>query len=126
MKLRKKKINISKKSLKNDIFSEKLVQKYGNSCSICLEQFVNEKSEISITPCEHIFHMVCIIKWIELNGSNPYCPNCKYNFIKKKEKKKPPENPLMLMRNNAYVYNSNRRLADNNNEHEHNNSRTTI
>ena len=123
--IKKKKINISKKKLKIDIFSDKLIQKYGNSCSICLEQFVNEKSEISITPCEHIFHMGCIIKWIESNGSNPYCPNCKYNFIKKKEKKKPPENPLMLMRNNAYIYNSNRRLA-NNNEHEHNNSRTTI
>ena len=121
--IRKKKINISKKSLKNDIFSDKLIQKYGNNCSICLEQFIKEKSEISITPCEHIFHMACIIKWIESNGSNPYCPNCKYNFINKKDKKKPQENPLMLMRNNNLIYNSNRRLNNNN---EHNNSRTTI
>ena len=120
----KKKINLSKKALKNDIFSDKLIQKYGNSCSICLEQFIIEKSEISITPCEHIFHMACIHKWIESNGSNPYCPNCKYDFIKKKDRKKHPENTLMLMRNNHSIYNSNRRLGNDNNEH--NNSRTTI
>ena len=121
--IKKKKINLSKKELKNEIFSDQLIQRYGNNCSICLEQFIKEKSEISITPCEHIFHMDCIIKWIESNGSNPYCPNCKYNFIKKTVKKKPQESPLMLMRNNNSNYNSNRRL---NNNDEHNNSHTTV
>jgi hypothetical protein len=52
-----------------------------NSCTICIDTFEIDKSQISITPCNHIFHYDCIKKWIEDNVLNPQCPNCKYNFF---------------------------------------------
>ena len=48
---------------------------------IVLVDFEIGKSQISITPCNHIFHYECIKKWIEDNVLNPQCPNCKYNFF---------------------------------------------
>ena len=51
------------------------------SCTICIDDFEIGKSQISITPCNHIFHYECIKKWIEDNVLNPQCPNCKYNFF---------------------------------------------
>ena len=43
-------------------------------CSTCLES-ISSISDISTTPCGHIFHTECIKKWLQ-NGQN-YCPQCK-------------------------------------------------
>jgi hypothetical protein len=47
-------------------------KKYSNveDCRICLDKF-NEKDEILILPCLHIFHLKCIIHWIESKGTCP-------------------------------------------------------
>ena len=119
----KKKVNFeSLKVLKNCIYEENLVQKYDNKCTICFEAFVVGKTTISITPCEHIFHMECIKKWIESNGVNPYCPNCKYCFIKNNDVINSPS--LMIIRRDPNLVNnlgtnSNRNLEnkENNNSH---------
>ena len=44
----------------------------------------DEKSEVSITPCKHVFHYKCIHNWLYKNIINPNCPNCK-NEISKDE-----------------------------------------
>lgn len=118
----KKKVNYeSLKVLKNDTFEENLTQKYGNNCTICFEPFIIGKSKISITPCEHIFHMECIKKWIESNGIDPYCPNCKYCFIRNKAAINSPS--LMIIRRgtnlNNLRLNSNRNLENNENNNSH-------
>ena len=44
------------------------------ACSTCLELFTS-KSDISTTPCGHVFHTNCITKWLE-NGQND-CSECR-------------------------------------------------
>jgi hypothetical protein len=39
-------------------------------CRICLDKFI-EKDEILILPCLHIFHLKCILHWIESKGTCP-------------------------------------------------------
>ena len=118
----KKKVNFeSLKVLKNETFEENLTQKYGDNCTICFEPFIAGKSKISITPCEHIFHMECIKKWIESNGFNPYCPNCKYCFIKNNPEINSPS--LLIIRRDTNVnnlrLNSNKNLGNNENNNSH-------
>ncbi|KAG4122546.1 hypothetical protein ERO13_D11G273300v2 [Gossypium hirsutum] len=45
-----------------------------NLCSICLVGFL-EGSEISATPCSHVFHDRCIRAWLK-KCSKKFCPNC--------------------------------------------------
>ena len=52
-----------------------------DSCSICYENFISGKSEVSITPCFHAFHYKCIIKWVNEKKENSNCPNCNFKFI---------------------------------------------
>ena len=68
--------------------------------------------------------MECIKKWIESNGFNPYCPNCKYCFIKNKDEINSPS--LLIIRRdpnrvNNIGINENRNL-----ENENNNSHLTV
>ena len=44
-----------------------------STCSICLEEFNSEK-EIAFLDCKHIYHMECIIEWI---NKEPSCPLCR-------------------------------------------------
>ena len=52
------------------------------NCSICLENYIDQKSLICLTPCNHIFHYDCLKKW-SLNNTRFFrCPNCNYDFTK--------------------------------------------
>ena len=42
------------------------------TCSICLEDFSQEK-DILILDCKHIYHSDCIIEWINKDTSCPLC-----------------------------------------------------
>ena len=53
---------------------------YGGGCSICLNKF-NEKSEVSITSCKHVFHYKCIHNWLYKNIKSPRCPNCNNELL---------------------------------------------
>ena len=44
------------------------------ACSTCLESF-NLTSNISTTPCGHVFHTDCIKKWFQSGQSQ--CPQCR-------------------------------------------------
>ena len=51
-------------------------------CSICIENIID--NNISL-PCEHIFHIACILRWASVQITNKLfttCPFCKvhYNF----------------------------------------------
>lgn len=43
------------------------------SCSICLEPFVNN-TKVNKTICGHMYHVKCIDNWLLNNNS---CPNCR-------------------------------------------------
>ena len=62
--------------------------KDGNICSICLEECKPKKNNVSITPCQHVFHYKCIRNWLNLNVLNPKCPNCNHNLLLYIENKK--------------------------------------
>jgi hypothetical protein len=67
--------------LKAKIFTKDIVVNDCEKCSICLEAFECDKSQVSITPCKHIFHFDCLKNWLETEALNPQCPNCKYSIL---------------------------------------------
>ena len=72
-------------ALKNSLRPKKFLKKYGakdgNTCTICIEDFKEKVSKVSITPCKHVFHYQCLSNWLVKNVMNPKCPNCNYNLI---------------------------------------------
>lgn len=78
----KLKINFAlKHALKGKKFLKKYGTKDGNICTICIEDFKENKSKVSITPCKHVFHYQCLSNWLINNVKNPKCPNCNKNLI---------------------------------------------
>ena len=55
------------------------------ACSICLEEFVENTSLVSITPCLHIFHYKCLKNWLFSENSNCQCPYCNYDLLSNKK-----------------------------------------
>ena len=58
--------------------------KLDTSCSICLVDFEDE-SNISLTDCDHIFHMDCITEWSRYKKDCPVCRKDLKNKLEKKE-----------------------------------------
>ena len=50
------------------------------SCCICFEEF-EEAVSVRETPCKHLFHETCILKWIKLKIEQPECPYCRTSLI---------------------------------------------
>ena len=46
------------------------------TCSICMEEFSSTKL-VTRMDCSHLYHSVCILKWLENRDT---CPNCRRNF----------------------------------------------
>ncbi|KAK4280049.1 hypothetical protein QN277_011724 [Acacia crassicarpa] len=46
-------------------------------CSICLENFDDGGADVSATPCDHFYHNICIVKWLETSHT---CPLCRYQM----------------------------------------------
>lgn len=59
--------------IKENKVSPKDIPSGGNTCSICLEDFTEEKENI-ILDCKHIYHIDCISQWIT---KEPTCPLCR-------------------------------------------------
>lgn len=51
----------------------------GDTCTVCLEEFVPDNEVRQILVCRHIFHENCIREW---TFSQKNCPNCKLEFSK--------------------------------------------
>lgn len=45
----------------------------GESCTVCLVA-LEKNDSVSVLPCRHLFHHVCISKW--LTEQRPVCPLC--------------------------------------------------
>ena len=70
-------------------YSLEIFKNNTNNCTICLENYIDQKSLICLTPCNHIFHYDCIKKW-SLNNTGLFkCPNCNFDFTKEKVSNKP-------------------------------------
>jgi len=41
-------------------------------CSTCLDQMSPEE-DLGCTPCGHVFHLVCILRWLEHKKNCPQC-----------------------------------------------------
>jgi len=69
--------------LKSKIYNKEYENKnkLNNKCSICLEKFLINKSNIIITPCNHIFHTNCLHYWLKKNYSKAKCPSCNFNLL---------------------------------------------
>ena len=53
-----------------------------HQCSICLNPFektCKQKRYVKRLRCGHVFHSVCIDKWIDIKGNCPYCRNMLLN-----------------------------------------------
>lgn len=44
----------------------------GKRCAICLDDF-ESREEVTITPCNHMFHEDCIVPWVKSHGQCPVC-----------------------------------------------------
>ena len=85
----RKKIEILlKTSLAAKKYTKVSGEKEASTCTICIEEFKEKKSKVSITPCNHIFHYKCLSNWLIKNVINPKCPNCNYNLVKDFDKQK--------------------------------------
>ena len=96
----------------NKHFYKEEFNQYCDVCSICLNKF-NEKSEVSITPCKHVFHYKCIHNWLYKTIINPNCPNCKHEILKDEEESKSNEKKeanAIIIRRRYKENNSNIRL----------------
>ena len=74
----KKKNYIIKNKFKSFIYSKDFLF---NKCSICLLNFVENKSPIFMTPCGHLYHKYCLKKYFLTDVKNNTCPVCKFNFF---------------------------------------------
>nr|KYP66553.1 RING finger protein 115 family [Cajanus cajan] len=45
----------------------------GECCPICKE--LNVDDECYMMPCDHVFHLQCIVSWLQINH---VCPVCRY------------------------------------------------
>ena len=43
-------------------------------CSVCIDTLFSVNSDVSVTPCGHLFHKTCLEGSME---NNQLCPNCK-------------------------------------------------
>lgn len=44
-----------------------------DTCSICLEEFVENQVLLQLPVCRHNFHENCVQEWLNLNSVCPYC-----------------------------------------------------
>jgi len=70
-----------KKELKKRKYLKKDNLNETTACSICLEEFEENKSEVSITPCLHIFHFNCLHNWLYSENSKCLCPYCNHDLL---------------------------------------------
>ena len=56
-------------------------EKYGTNCTICLEELKIGVSEVSLTPCQHVFHYECLSNWLKKKDCTYKCPVCNFNLL---------------------------------------------
>lgn len=72
----KMRLKFIEKMLPKKKFSQSAHTDNQESCVICCEDF-QKNTPIRETPCHHIFHDHCVMKWVETKLDNPDCPYCR-------------------------------------------------
>jgi hypothetical protein len=76
---------------------------FSSNCTICLESF-NEKSEVNLLGCHHIFHHLCLKEWLFKNILHvPKCPNCNLLISNKWEQLENENRQAPVQRNNNII-----------------------
>ena len=57
-------------------FNDKGINNNNDRCIICFEN-LKENEKIKMTKCFHLFHYLCIKKWIIIKSESPDCPICR-------------------------------------------------
>ncbi|KAF6158330.1 hypothetical protein GIB67_022410 [Kingdonia uniflora] len=78
---------------------EKSDDEDGKSCTICLEDFV-PKEEVVLTPCKHMFHEYCIVRWVK---SHAQCPVCRSTIGEGRQDSESRERMSHVHNNNVNV-----------------------
>ena len=130
-----KEVNDKYDNIKNDLpipFSldkikiDKLIHSNNEQCSICLKEYI-EENQVLYLPCSHLFHSICILKWL-LNNNK--CPICQTDYRAKirNEKKEDEDgeereeninnnmimNNYNIFRNNNFMFMNNNMMMNNN------------
>ena len=75
-----------KKQIEQIQYNKNLGEEYGDICTICMENFV-QNILMSRTPCEHIFHKKCFDTYLKgiKKKDKLICPNCNQNLLVNKK-----------------------------------------
>lgn len=46
------------------------------TCAVCVEEF-KASTVVRETPCKHVFHDDCLMKWVKQKIEDPECPVCR-------------------------------------------------
>lgn len=71
----KKALERLKKKIGRVRFAQSELQEQA-TCSICVEEF-KKHTWVRETPCSHLFHDECLVKWISTKVDEPDCPFCR-------------------------------------------------
>ncbi len=48
-----------------------------SECSVCKDEF-EDREELVLMPCKHLFHGACLVPWLKMHNS---CPTCRYELL---------------------------------------------
>ena len=69
-----------------------LLQK--KDCQVCFEQFKDEDKFYKL-PCKHLFHVDCILPWLEKHNT---CPSCRHELptdnLEHENNRRTPQDPF--------------------------------
>ena len=101
-----KKVNDKYNNIKNDLpvpflidknQLDKLINSKNDNCLICLEDFI-ENDQVLYLPCSHLFHSLCVLRWLLNNNKCPICQTDYKNEVIDEEE----QNMSMTMNQNMY------------------------
>ena len=106
-------INANKKEMNHLLETELIPTKYYKKniindcykCTICLEEFKENKSIIITTKCGHTFHFKCFKNWALKNILFPKCPNCNHPILENQNNNLINLTDMSLAQSNTNNYN---------------------
>ena len=107
------KINSNKKEMNHLLETELIPTKYYKKniindcykCTICQEEFKENKSIIITTKCGHSFHLKCFKIFADKNILFPRCPNCNHPILENQNNNQINLTNLSLAQSNTNNYN---------------------
>ncbi|ESW18157.1 hypothetical protein PHAVU_006G017700 [Phaseolus vulgaris] len=68
--------HMSEEAIINTFLKKCTVMRESEDCCICLEE-LNINAECYTMPCQHVFHLPCILTWLKTSS---VCPLCRYSL----------------------------------------------